>query len=244
MSAVINSKNPANDGTLAGAFAEVLEKFSAQQDDMLPAEVVAYDRETNRASVKPLIKILKTDGTLLARADLLDVPCFALGCGLAVLHYNLQPGDKGWIKANDRDISLYLQSENDSPPNTLRKHNFSDSIFIPDALANWTLDPTDTDGSVVLQTADASQRIVLYPDRVRVYSDTLVEVDAPTVNTLGNTNLFGTGSDPGVARLGDAVQVTVPAFAFDVSIPQRTTPLVDTVVDGFITSASNNNTSS
>ena len=118
MSATIKSKNPANSSTLAGAFAETWDKFSADFDDCLPAQVVSYDRDKNTATVQPLIQRLKTDGSVLSRPIIEDIPCVSMGSGRAVLTFTLAAGDLGWIKATDRDISLYLESLTERPPNT------------------------------------------------------------------------------------------------------------------------------
>jgi len=167
MSNSVNSRNPANSGSLAGTFQEILGKFLSGTDDMLPAKVIAYNRETNRAKVQPLIQLLKTDGTLVTRAQVASIPVFHLGGGGAVLTFNIVPGDLGWIKANDRDISLFLQRLNESAPNTNRKHNFSDAVFFPDQFRKWTLNEED-ETNAVLQSLDGTKRIALFDDRVKI----------------------------------------------------------------------------
>jgi len=240
MSVTINSKNPAN-STLAGTFSETWDKFVSQLDDCLPAVVVSYDRATNTANVRPIIQRLRTDGTVLSRPQINNVHCFAFGSSIGVLAFNLKPGDLGWLKASDRDISIFIESLAESPPQTLRKHNFSDAFFIPDSLADWTIDSSDNASLVLLQTTDATQRIVLFEDRIKLASNNLVTIDAPTTNTTGATNLGNTGGSPGIARLGDSVQVTIPIGSIGGSENLPTSPVV---VSGTITSASSTNTAS
>lgn len=189
---VQNSRNPANSGTLAGTFQEILGKFLQNEvDDMLPAEVIAYDRPTNRVSVRPLVRLLRTDNTLLDRADIASIPVLTLGGGNVVLSFNIVPGDIGWIKANDRDISLVLQSEGSAGPNTIRKHSFSDAIFIPHQFrSKWTLESED-DAFAVLQTLDGTQRISIHDDRLKLTSDAVVEIDAPLLSTTGAIEAAG-----------------------------------------------------
>lgn len=193
-----NSRNPANDGSLAGAFKEILGKFLAGVDDMLPAVVIAYDRDLNRVTVRPLIQLLKTDNTLLNRAEVASVPVLNIGGGHGVLSFNILPGDLGWIKASDRDISLFLQSEaaEDIPPNTLRKHNFSDSLFIPDQFKKWTLQPGD-ESATVLQTLDGLTRIAIDSNGVRVDSENLIKLTAPTIEIQGDINHTGDQTSSG-----------------------------------------------
>ena len=187
-----NSRNPANGGNLAGALAEIMGKFLAGVDDMLPAVVVEYDRTENRATVRPLIRILKTDGTVVDRAQIASVPVLNLGGGGVVLSFNISPGDLGWVKASDRDISLFLQNETgeDVPPNTLRKHDFGDSLFIPDQFRNWNLDAGDAE-CAVLQTVDGLNRITIGPEGITLVSDVIVITDAPSVVTVGDVLQFG-----------------------------------------------------
>jgi hypothetical protein len=64
-----DSINPANEGSLAGAFNHIVNKMLQQKNDMLPAQIISFDRATNRATVKPLIRILTTDGTTISRAN-------------------------------------------------------------------------------------------------------------------------------------------------------------------------------
>lgn len=186
-----NSRNPANSGTLTGALKEILGKFLAGTDDMLPAVVIAYDRETNRATVKPQIRLLKTDGKLLDRAEIASVPVINLGGGDVVLSFNILPGDLGWIKANDRDISLFLQSMKNSGPNTIRKHSFSDSLFIPDQFKKWTLNGED-DTAAVFQTLDGMKRIAIDATGIRMTSDTTVKITAPVSEFTGDITATGT----------------------------------------------------
>ncbi len=218
-----NSRNPANDGSLSGALREVLGKFLAGVDDMLPAVVIDYDRTENRATVRPLIRILKTDNTLTDRAEVASVPVLNLGGGSIVLSFNIVSGDLGWIKASDRDISLFLQSESDEDvaPNTLRKHNFSDSLFIPDQFRNWTLDPED-DESAVLQTVDGLQRISIGATGVRLTSDNLIRLDAPVTTIIGDIFHVGNMVTFGSHTVGVDVIAGVPA----VSLKNHLTTLV------------------
>lgn len=192
------SRNPANSGSLTGAFREVLGKFLAGVDDMLPAVVVDYDRETNRATVRPLIRLLKTDNTLLDRAQIASIPVINIGGGGFVLSFNIQPGDIGWIKSADRDMSLFLQSETgvDVPPNTLRKHSFSDSLFIPDQFKKWTLVGGDED-AVVLQSLDGTEKIAIDSNGVRVDSASLIRLTAPSIEIDGDITHTGDQTSTG-----------------------------------------------
>lgn len=173
------SRNPANDDSLVGVLRQVLDKFLLGVDDMLPAQVIAFDRNSNRAQVKPLIKLLTTEGQEVERPQIASVPVFQIGGGGMMLNFNLKPGDLGWIKANDRDISLSMQSGGEAKPNSFRKHSFEDGVFFPDAMRNFVIQGEDAENAV-LQTMDGNVRVAIWPDRVKTTvgsSESIVKAD-------------------------------------------------------------------
>lgn len=167
------SRDPANDGSMLGVLQQVLRKFLQNNiDDMLPARVVSYDRTANRAQVLPLVRLLTTDGRQITRAQVASVPVMQFGGGNALLSFDLQPGDLGWIKANDRDISLVMSRGSESAPNTLRMHSFEDAVFIPDLMRGYTINAEDA-SNAVLQTRDGSVRVAIWPDRIKLTAGAL-----------------------------------------------------------------------
>ena len=125
---------------------------------MLPAMIVDYSRTTNLATVQPLIQIVTTLNQIKTRDPIESIPVLQLGGGGFVLNFPLKPGDLGFIKSNDRDISLFKQIWKMVQPNTGRMHNFSDSIFIPSVLTNFTINSADTNNTV-LQSIDGTTRL-------------------------------------------------------------------------------------
>lgn len=172
------SKDPSLEGGgLAGALTQVLDKFLQNVDDCLPAKVVGYDRKANTATVQPLVAVLSTEGKSLPRAQVASVPVLAIGGGNFVVNFPLKPGDLGWIKASDRDIALFMQGLREAKPNTVRKHSFSDGVFIPDVYRQYTVDGEDFDANMVIQSLDGKIRVALWPDRVKTTcKDTWLEV--------------------------------------------------------------------
>ena len=185
------SRNPANSGgDAAGAFTEILNKFlKSSIDDMLPAKVIAYDRDKNRATVKPLIMMMQTDGGLKSREQIASVPVFNIGGGGFILSFNIKPGDLGWIKANDRDIAEFLKGYNESSPATMRAHDFSSGVFFPDVMTGYEIDEEDAENAV-LQTLDGTVRIAIWPDKVKVTGPELL-VDCPQTTMTGNLTVEG-----------------------------------------------------
>lgn len=195
------SRDPANDDSLIGLFRQAQEKFLQNIDDMLPATVIAFDRAANRVQVQPMIKVVGTDGTLLSRAQIINLPVIQAGGGGAVLLFTLSPGDLGWIKSSDRDLSLFLQDYNEAKPNTFRKHSFSDAVFIPDAMRGWTLNGEDAE-CALLQSLDGSLRISLGNGRIKMTAGSKsVEVSPSIITMTGdvmvNGSLVATGDIAG-----------------------------------------------
>lgn len=164
------SKDPANEGTLQGVLSSVLKKHLQSVDGQLPAKVIAYDRATNIATVQPLVQMLTTKGESVSRAQLVAIPVVSLGGGQAAIHFKIMPGDIGWIEASDRDISIFKQGMQESSPNTVRLHSFSDGKFIPDQFAKYTL--TDESAEATIQSLDGTHKIELFTDDVKLTANT------------------------------------------------------------------------
>lgn len=211
------SGDPANLDSMEGMFNTILRKFLQGQDDMLPARVVSYDRDTNRAEVLPMVAMLTTGGQQVQRAQVSSVPVLTLGGGGHVLAFNLKPGDFGWLKANDRDISMFLQTFSGGPPNTYRMHSFEDALFIPDPMRGVTIEGED-DENVVLQTLDGKFRIAVWDDRVKVTADQsfielqngVATIQALQINLNGNVTSNGGAGTPNIS-LTAAASITITA---------------------------------
>lgn len=163
MSIAPPSRNPTNDGSLQGVLDLVARKLLQSIDDMLPAQVIAYDRASNLANVQPYISLLTTDGVVVRRAQIVAVPVLRMGGNGVVMSFSLSPGDPGWIKANDRDISLYTQNQAETVPNTGRMHSFSDGVFIPDAFKGVTINSGHINHAVI-QSLDGTSGAALITD--------------------------------------------------------------------------------
>lgn len=198
------SRDPANSsGDMPGGMREVLAKFlQSSIDDMLPAKIVAYDRDTNRATVKPLIAMMTTAGEAISRNQLVSIPVINIGGGGHILSFNFSPNDLGWIKANDRDISDFLKNYSEAVPSTKRIHDFNNGVFIPDVMTGYTIAGEDA-GNAVLQSLDGTVKVSLSSNKltllaptvdingnsINIEGDTNVMIAAPTIDIIGDTNV-------------------------------------------------------
>lgn len=190
--------NQSTDDSLAGKMKDSLHKWLMTVDDMLPARVVAYDDSSGLATVQPLVMVGTTDGTKISRAPVAGIKTLRIGAGGFFIRFPIKPGDLGWIKANDRDISLILQSSGGEDwPNTKRLHSFSDALFIPDTYKQWAIDGADID-SLIIQSMDGSVKIALRSNEI--------EIKAQTVKINGDLELTGN-----ISATGD-VEFTGPSL--------------------------------
>lgn len=211
MSDNVIGTDPAADGDLGGILRGILDQYMKSVDGQLPAVVTAYDRRKNIATVRPLIAVLPTVGAAIPRPPVVSIPVLALGAGGFVINFPVKVGDKGWIEASDRDISLFKQSMREAQPNTFRTHSFSDARFIPDVYGAYTINEDDA-GAMVISSVDGTTRIAISNGRVKI--------TATTIDIAGHTNItggltvdgieFGTHKHPGVERGGATTDGPIP----------------------------------
>lgn len=184
------SGNPADRHNLRGVMRLVLSKFLQRTDDMLPAKIIAYNKATNMAKVQPLIMVVTTDNQNVNRAQVASVPVYQASGGGFILRFPINPGDFGWIKANDRDISLFMQTGEMSPPNTQRKHTFKDALFIPQAFFDLVTIADEDANNVVLQNYAGTVKIALWADQVKITAPTVL-FSSPLSTFAGDVTING-----------------------------------------------------
>lgn len=207
----IPSINVANYDDLRGCMEFLLGKFLQNTDDMIPAKVIAYNRSTNRAQVQPLIYFVTTSNELVERAQIASVPVLQLGGGGFVLSFPINAGDIGWIKANDRDISLFKKNYVMAAPNTQRKHSFEDAIFIPDTMKKGVTIASEDAANTVLQNLSGTVKIALWDNLIKILSTNGVGIGAtPTAHSLFDVQTTTKASMP-FPRMTTAQRDAIPS---------------------------------
>jgi hypothetical protein len=199
--------DPANNNTLSGAMRFAFQKFLQGTDGMLPAKVIAFKRSTNRVTVQLMITVVTTGGTQITRPQVASVPVLQLGGGGVFLGFNLVPGNLGWLCANDRDISLFLQDYVQSPPNTGRIKNFADGVFIPAQMTNFTINAPDADNAV-LSTADGTIRLSIGANGITLTSPPGLNLTAPLTTVTGAQTVTGVITGLAGANLAGTIVLT------------------------------------
>lgn len=167
-----------------GAIRLVLNKFLAGVDDMLPAQVISYDRQKNVAQVQPLIVMVTTDDVQVKRAQIAAIPVLQMGGGGFVASFPIAAGDLGWIKANDRDISLFKQFHKSAAPNTQRKHSFSDAVFIPDTMMQGVVLNGEDTNNFVIQNKAGTVKISWWSNLLKIVAPRVGLGITPNANAI------------------------------------------------------------
>lgn len=178
------SANPADKGSLAGAIKFALVKYAQNTDDMLPAKVLSYDRTTNRAKVVPLIPFITTGNEIVQRAIIASVPVFQMGSGGFVISFPMNAGDLCWIKANDRDISLFKQLLGPAAPPTQRKHTFEDAMVFPDTMFQGVNIAEEDNGHLVIQNLAGTVKISWWANLLKIIAPGLGIGGTPDPNAI------------------------------------------------------------
>lgn len=150
------------DSSLDSMMSLVGRKILMEKDDMLPAKIISWDPATNRAQIEILYHVTMTSGSMHQLSAPAEVPVQFPGGSGFILTFPLKAGSLGWIKAADRDMSLFLQSYDAQPGNTPRIHCFEDGVFIPDVMHGFTLAQGE---GISIQTVDGNNAVSLTADK-------------------------------------------------------------------------------
>ena len=184
------------DESLSSTFDFINNKIKQGLNIMLPCQVLAVDRTKNRVKVLPLIALLKTNGETMNRAIIDDIPICNLSAGGFIINFPIKVGDFGYIKSNDRDISLFKQSYKNSKPNTTRKNDFADSIFIPDVINQNLYDISGEDSeALVIQSYDNSTKISMSDGKIILQAEAIEQRATNHIFTGGTIKHDGTSID-------------------------------------------------
>ena len=119
-------------------------------------KVVSVSRSL--VNVKPLVPQVDGDGNTIPHTTVFSLPFVRMGGAAAAFICDPQPGDLGVMVVCHHDITGAVKAKGESPPQTARRGNYSDGIYI----------------SLALQTSAPS-------NFVRINSDGTVTVQSPTV---------------------------------------------------------------
>lgn len=145
----------------------------------LPATVISYDSSKNTAKLQPAIQCVMEDDTFENLPLLLNVPVLELGGNGLNIKIPLKEGDTGIVIFCDRDITLFKQEKKNTQPNTLRKHDLSDGIFIPMRFGN------SGSSNIMIQSEDGNTQFEVTSSGINIKGNITVdgEITATDVKT-------------------------------------------------------------
>lgn len=162
--------NPENLATLEGVLRILKNNIFTTLNVCIPATVISYNTTNNTVEIQPAIQRILTNNEIQDRAIIPNVPVLELGGNGLSIKIPLTSGDTGIVVFCDRDISLFKQEKKNTQPNTLRKHDLSDGIFIPMRFGK------SGSNNILIQSEDGATKL---------------EITSTGINIKGNVNIEG-----------------------------------------------------
>lgn len=141
--------------TLQQVIQTALKRFQGELHTSIPAEIVTYDRGTQKASVQPVLLRKTVTGQTFKFPVITNVPCRFERSSKFSLTYELRPGDSGLLIISERSLDVWLNRGGIVDPLDPRKHDINDCIFLP-GLFPFTK-PAPTQPNIALIQNDKTQ---------------------------------------------------------------------------------------
>lgn len=177
------SYNPSDIMDESGVIDFFLQKNAADIQKVIPAKIISYDRNLNRATIQILTLFLTSTGQKLQMKSIPNIPVLTLAGGGFVLSFPVQAEQIGFLLASDRDISLLKQNLTSYTPATNRQHQYEDSIFIPLNLNGFTVNEADAN-ALLISSLDGATKLSI--------QNNLITMTAANIVFNGNTTVNGT----------------------------------------------------
>lgn len=186
-----------------------IESFTTNLHVAIPAKVISYNKKEGRADVQPLIKKELSDGRIIPRAAIKNVPVVFPSTKNSGLFFSINTGDSVLLVFSERSLDNWKGSGgNQVTPQDRRQHDFSDAIAIP-GLFSFS---ESRHNALKHKLGCSEQELVLTHNlsknneaQFKIKSDGTIEVNAGSKMTLV-MNQDGTAALTGTKKL----TVTVP----------------------------------
>ena len=153
----------------------------------VPGLIEVYDPATRRARVKPAIQAQLSDGTLMSRAPLANVPVLSNTNGRVLVTLDLQEGDAVLLLCCMRGIGEFKKTYEEASPVLSGFFSASDAVALPGfgpPLESPDYRPASGEAHGLsagfsIQTADGSTHVSLTEGdiRLRTEGDTQIDVE-------------------------------------------------------------------
>jgi len=120
--------------TIEGLIRNAIESRMLDVHTCVP--VIVHKVGANTVDITVAIKRVKKDQEEFTVPVIPDVPVLFFGSGGLSIAHAISVGDEGIAVFCERDISSFIESGKVLRPTILRKHEYSDALFIPTSLSN------------------------------------------------------------------------------------------------------------
>lgn len=177
----IPSFNPADIQSRSGLLGFFGRKLKSDIQKVIPAQIVSYDRTTNRAVVKVLALDITSTGEKLEMKPIPNIPVLMLSGGGFTFSFPVQENQIGWLIAADKDISVFKKLLSVFTPASYRQHQYEDGFFIPDNISGFEV-PENEANAVILTSLDGATKITLQNGQAVITASSTVINGNLTVN--------------------------------------------------------------
>lgn len=184
----ILGKNTSNVSTLLDL---VKKKIFLDLKVCLPANVISYNSENNTVDLQISVQEVLMNNKFVDMPQIFDIPVLELGGNDLSIKIPLKKDDTGIVIFCDRDITLFKQEKKNTQPQTLRKHDLSDGIFIPMKFGN------SGSSNIVIESSDGNTKLEVTSSGINIKGNvtidgniTVADVKTDVVSSL-NTHVHG-----------------------------------------------------
>ncbi|NJR73231.1 MAG: hypothetical protein HC773_05165 [Scytonema sp. CRU_2_7] len=200
----------AGTSTLDEVLSTKIKRYFDDVHTCIPGRFEKYDYKTQSAQVKPLIKKVYLDGSVLVLPVIASVPVIFPRTAQSGITFPINKGDKCLILFTERSLERWRLSGNDSEPGDRRRYDLSDAVAIPGLFSlvetniqsnNEDLEIHHKEQKVTIKSngdiqigVDSIKKLVteefksIYEGHTHAYFDTLTSLPLVTTgprNTLG-----------------------------------------------------------
>ena len=204
-----------NNETMSQLLRQAMRNQLAEVQTCVPAEILTYDYKKQKASVKPCLNRVYTDGEVTEYPPIHDVPVIFPRSGGASITMPVKKGDPVMIMFSSRSIDEWAENGGTLSPTDNRMHDINDAIAIVGLYPFSQASPAQNNDDLLIQydgssvtlkkggtanvkakniNAEAAQACTVKATTCTITA-TKVTIDAPDVKITGNLVVAGDISD-------------------------------------------------
>lgn len=157
----------------------------------LPAKIVTYDFSTQKASVKPLLKKVYTDDSVIDLPIVNNVPVMHPSSGGASITFPVKKNDQVLLVFSQRSLEEWLDNGKDIAPDDPRTFDLTDAIAIIGLRSFNNQSPAKNNDDLMVSYGGSEITIKKNKD-IELKTATKVKINSPESEFTGNLKVNGT----------------------------------------------------